>query len=55
MQASIISGCSSNATSNLILKKQKVFSLCYRHVETRRKIGRKRYDLFYEGECDKPT
>ena len=45
--------CSSNATNNLTSKKQKVCSLCYQHVETRRK-GRKRCDLFY-GECDKLT
>ena len=41
---------SSNATNNLTSKKQKVCSLCYRHVETRRRKGRKRCDLFYEGE-----
>ena len=47
--------CSSNATNNLTSKKQKVCSLCYRHAETRRRKGRKRYDLFYGGERDKPT
>ena len=47
--------CSSNATNNLTSKKQKVCSLCYRHVETRRRKGCKRCDLFYGGECDKPT
>ena len=46
--------CSSNAMNNLTLKKQKVYSLCYRHVETRRRKGRKRCDLFYGGERDKP-
>ena len=46
--------CSSNATNNLILKKQKVCSLCYRQVEIRRK-GRKKCDLFNGGERDKPT
>ena len=46
--------CSSNATNNLTLKKQKVCSLCYQHAETGRK-GRKRCDLFYGGEHDKPT
>ena len=46
--------CSSNATNNLTLKKQKVCSLCYQHVETRRRKGHKRCD-FYGGECDKPT
>ena len=51
-----ISGeCSSNAMNNLTSKKQKVFSLCYQHAETRRRKGRKRCDLFYGGECDKPT
>ena len=47
--------CSSNATNNLTSKKQKVCSLCYRHAETRRRKGRKRCDLFYGGEYDKPT
>ena len=47
--------CSSNATNNLTLKKQKVCSLCYRHTETRRRKGCKKCDLFYGGECDKPT
>ena len=47
--------CSSNATNNLISKKQKKCSLCYRHAETRRRKGRKRCDLFYGGERDKPT
>ena len=47
--------CSSNATNNLTSKRQKVCSLCYRHAETRRSKGRKRCDLFYGGECDKPT
>ena len=42
--------CSSNAMNNLTLKKQKVCSLCYRHVETRRRKGCKRCDLFYGGE-----
>ena len=46
--------CSSNATNNLTSKKQKVCSLCYRHVETRRRKGCKRCDLFYGGERDKP-
>ena len=46
--------CSSNATNNLTSKKQKVYSLCYRHAETRRRKGCKRYDLFYEEERDKP-
>ena len=46
--------CSSNATKNLTSKKQKVCSLFYRHVETRRRKGRKRCDLFYGGERDKP-
>ena len=46
--------CSSNATNNLTSKKQKVCSLCYRHVETSRRKGRKRCDLFYGGEQDKP-
>ena len=45
--------CSSNASNNLSLKKQKVCSLCYWNVETRRK-GRKRCDLFYGGEHDEP-
>ena len=44
---------SSNATNNLTSKKQKVCSLCYWHVETRRRKGCKRYDLFYGGERDK--
>ena len=47
--------CSSNATNNLTSKKQKECSLCYRHAETRRRKGRKRCDLFYGGERDKPT
>ena len=47
--------CSSNAMNNLTSKKQKVCSLCYWHAETRRRKGRKRCDLFYGGECDKPT
>ena len=46
--------CSSSATNNVTTKKQKVLSLYYRHVETRRK-GRKRCDLFYGGERDTPT
>ena len=46
--------CSSNATNNLTSKKQKVCSLCYRHAEIKRK-GRKRCDLFYGRERDKPT
>ena len=46
--------CSSNATNNLTSKKQ-VCSLCYRHVETRRRKEHKRWDLFYGGEHDKPT
>ena len=51
----LLSRCSSNATNNLTSKKQKVCSLCYRHAETRRRKGRKRFDLFYGGEQDKPT
>ena len=47
--------CSSNTTNNLTSKKQKVCSLCYWHAETRRRKGRKRCDLFYGGEQDKPT
>ena len=47
--------CSSNATNNLTSKKQKVCSLCYWHAETRRRKRLKRCDLFYGGECDKPT
>ena len=47
--------CSNNATNNLTSKKQKVCSLCYRHAEIRRRKGRKRCDLFYGGERDKPT
>ena len=47
--------CSSNATNNLTSKKQKVCSLCYRHVETRRRKRHKMCDLFYGGEWDKPT
>ena len=43
--------CSSNATNNLTSKKQKVCSI----AETRKRKGRKRYDLFYGGERDKPT
>ena len=46
--------CSSNATNNLTLKKQ-VCSLCYQHVETRKRKGCKSCDLFYGGECDMPT
>ena len=46
--------CSSNATNNLTSKKQKVCSFCYWHAKTRRRKGRKRCDLFYGGECDKP-
>ena len=46
--------CSSNATNNLTSKKKKVCSLSYRHVETRRRKGCKRCDLFYGGEWDKP-
>ena len=46
--------CSSNATNNLTSKKLKVCSLCYQHAETRRRKGRKRCDLFYGGEWDKP-
>ena len=42
--------CSSNAMNNLMLKKQKVCSLCYWHAETRRRKGRMRCDLFYGGE-----
>ena len=41
---------SSNATNNLTLKKQKVYSLCYWHVEIRRSKGCKRCGLFYGGE-----
>ena len=51
-----ISGeCSSNAMNNLTSKKQKVCSLCCRHMEIRRRKGSKRCDLFYGGELDKPT
>ena len=46
--------CSSNSTNTLTSKKQKLCSLCYRHVETRRRKGCKRCDLFYRGERDKP-
>ena len=50
-----ISGdCNANAMNNLTSKKQ-VCSLYYRHAETRRRKGRKRCDLFYGGERDKPT
>ena len=45
--------CSSNATNNLTSKKQKVCSLCCRHVEIRRRKGSKRCVLFYGGERDK--
>ena len=47
--------CSSNATNNLTSKKQKVCSLCYRHAEIKRRKRRKRCELFYGGERDKPT
>ena len=43
--------CSSNVMNNLTSKKQKVCSLCYRHVETRRRKGCKRCDLFYGVQC----
>ena len=49
----LLNMCSSNATNNLTSKKQ-VCSLCYRHAKTRRRKGRKRCDLFYGGERDKP-
>ena len=45
---------SSNTTKNLTSKKQKVCFLCYRHMETSGRKGRKRCDLFYGGERDKP-
>ena len=45
--------CSSNATNNRTSKKQ-VCSLCYQHMETSGRKGRKRCDLFYGGERDKP-
>ena len=40
--------CSSNATNNLTSKKQKVCSLCYRHMETRRKKGARGVTCFME-------
>ena len=39
--------CSSNATNNLTSKKQKVCSLCYQHMETRRRKGHKRCDVLW--------
>ena len=43
-----IHNCSSNATNNLTSKKQKVCSLCYRHMETRRKKGARGVTCFME-------
>ena len=51
----IVAFCSSNATNNLTSKKQKVCTLCYRHVETRWRKGHKRCDLFFGGKHNKST
>ena len=40
--------CSSNATNNLTSKKQKVCSLCYQHMETRRKKDARVVTCFME-------